>query len=223
MRIDVRAILRLPIPTLLLGALNVFIFGAVAVLALSGTRAGELLATPAKPAPTLAIDLGQVPPAADLAAIQSQPLMHATRAFYTPPPVTAPVAPPLPQYRLAGSFIAPNKPAVALLAGPQNSATRRVHAGDDVDGWRVESIAAKRVVLRWQEQTREIFASTTAPPTVSGLKRVTVQRQRVASTGGNVISLGATGARTSDSVERSRYAIGTQSDAPRLYRPPPNN
>lgn len=219
MRIDVREILKLPIPTLLLGALNVFILGAALVLALGGTQAADLLATPAKSAPALAIDLGQASAPADLAAIQAQPLMHATRAFYTPPPVTAPVAPPLPEYRLAGSFIAPNKPPVALLAGPQT--TRRVHAGDDLDGWRVESIAAKRVVLRWQEQTKEI-GTVAAVPTVSGLKRVTVQRQRVVSTGGNVISLGAAGTPAPEAAGRGRYAIGSVSDAPRLYRPPPN-
>lgn len=225
MRIDVRQLLQLPVPTLLLGALNIAIGAGVLLLVFGGTRAAELLATPGKPPAALKIELANAPPQADLAAIQAQPLMHSTRAFYVPPPPNAaPVAPPLPEYRLAGSFISPNKPAVALLANP-NGTTRRVHKGDDVDGWSVQSIEGKRVVLRWQEQTREI--GVPAAPMSSGLRRMPIQRSRVASSTGTTISLGAggtspaSGSGTQYSGAPSQYG-GAPIDRPRVYRPPPN-
>jgi hypothetical protein len=217
-RIDVRELLRLPLPTMLLGGLNLAIVVGVVALAVSGTRSSELLATTARPQATLAIELASAPAPADLAAIQNQPLMHASRAFYTAPRDAAPVAPPLPAYRLAGCFISPTKPAVALLADPQGGATRRVHPGDELDGWHVASVDAKRVVLRWQEETREIGA-TSAPPS-SGLKRVPILRQRMASTGTGVVPLGASGQNTSSSSSGFHAA---PSDTPRLYRPPPTN
>jgi len=225
-RIDVRKLLQLPVPTLALGAINAAIATGVLVLAFSGTQSAELLATPARPPAELDIELANAPPQADLASIQAQPLMHATRAFYTPPPPdAAPVAPPLPAYRLAGSFISPNKPAVALLADP-NGATRRVRKGDDVNGWQVQNIDGKRVILGWQGQTREIGAPPPAPVS-SGLKRVPVQRSRVASSTGSTISLGASGTSpasatgTQYSGASSQYG-GAPIDRPRVYRPPPN-
>src|SRR3982751_3022932 len=75
-RIDVRAILRLPWPTLVIGLVGVGFGIACLVVALSGTQAAELLATPAKPPAELKIAFAAEAPA-DLGSIQSQPLLHA--------------------------------------------------------------------------------------------------------------------------------------------------
>ena len=217
MRIDPRAWFRLPWPTLALGVVACAILIGALVLALSGTRSRELLATPAKPPAPLSFALTRAPANADLGAIQSKPLLHASRTFYVaPPPNSAPVAPPLPEYRLAGSFIVPNKPGVALLANKQSGVTRRVRAGDDVDGWRVHTVEAKRVLLGWQDQQREIIAQ--AAPMNVGLKRVPIQRQRVAAAGVQPLST-APGASTGGGA--SAFNAGG-SDAPRLYQPPPS-
>jgi hypothetical protein len=217
MRIDPRALLHLPVPTLALGALNVGLCIGLLCVAFGGTRASELLATPARPPTPLNIELRGTPTAPDLSAIQDKPLMHASRVFYSaPPPDAAPQAPPLPDYRLAGSFHAPKRAAVALLARREGGSMRRVRAGDDLDGWRVDAIESRRVVLRWQDQTREILS---APPQLNaGLKRVPLQRQRVAAVRGTVVSLGATGAAASFNGGAGQVA----SDPPRLYRHPPN-
>jgi hypothetical protein len=216
MQIEARAVLKLPMPTLALAALNAGLFICILIVAFGGTRASELLATPAVASAPLDIKLGTAPAPTDLAAIQDKPLMHASRAFYSAPaPDAAPQAPPLPDYRLAGSFLAPKRTPVALLARPQGGATRRVRAGDDLDGWRVDSIESKRVVLKWQDQTREILS---APSQFNaGLKRVPLQRQRVAGAPGSVVPLGATGTAVSLGGGPSHV-----SDPPRLYRPPPN-
>lgn len=217
MRIDARALLNLPVPTLALGALNAGLFICLFCVAFGGTRASELLATTAKTPPPLNIELRGTATAPDLAAIQEKPLMHASRVFYSaPPPDAAPQVPPLPNYRLAGSFLAPKRAAVALLARREGGATRRVRAGDDLDGWRVDAIESRRVVLRWQDQTREILS---APPQLNaGLKPVPLQRQRVAAVPGTVVSLGPTGA----AANFNGGAGQVTSDPPRLYRPPPN-
>ena len=221
MRIDLRALLKLPLPSMLLGLVVAGVLVAIVVLIAGGTRAAELLATPAKSAGALSIDLANAPQAPDLAAIQSQPLMYATRSFYVAPRAdAAPAAPPLPDYRFAGAMVVPNKPAVALLSLP-GAATRRVHAGDDLGGWKVRTVDAHRVVLEWQDQQREIKAQ--AVPVSAGLRRVPMQRQRMASTG--VQTLGSPAGLSSPhnmNLQGPAAMAGPAVDTPRLYSPPPN-
>lgn len=216
MRIDARAILRLPWPTMLLGLVAAGFVIACLFVALSGTKAGELLATPATPPAALKIEL--TPEAtADLAAIQSQPLLHASREFYVAPASdAAPASPPKPDYRLAGTLLVPGKPSVAMLVSNQNGANRRVKAGEVLDGWTVQAVLRKHVTFTWQNES---FDLSSAPPPVSvGMKRVPMTRARVASSGGpaGVQSLGAVGASAPASIG------GPSSDQPRLYQPPPN-
>jgi len=215
-RIDVRAVLRLPWPTLALG-LIVAAFGIVCLfVAFSGTQAAELLATPAKTPAALKIEFAP-DVTADLAAIQSQPLLHASRSFYVaPPPDAVPASPPKPDYRLAGTFLVPGKPSVALLVSNQNGVNRRIKTGETLDGWTVQAVLRKQVTFTWQNES---FDLTSAPPPVSaGMKRVPMTRARVASSGGSVgvQSLGAAGA------SAPAVSGGMASDQPRLYQPPPN-
>ncbi len=220
MRIDPRAILKLPLPSILLGLVAAAVLAANISLIAGGTQASGLLATPAKPAAPLTVDLSHAPKSPDLAAIQTQPLMYATRTFYVAPRADAvPAAPPLPDYRFAGALVVPNKPAVALL-GRQGGATRRVHVGDDVDGWKVHAVEGRRVVLQWQDQQREIAVQ--AAPASVGLRRVPMQRQRVASSG--IQTLGAPGKTGTNVTSPSPGVVfgGPAVNMPRLYSPPPN-
>jgi hypothetical protein len=209
-------LLKLPLPTMLIGIITVAIGVAILIVALGGTRAGELLATPARAPAPLAFDVSDAPRGADLGSIQSQPLVHASRSFFVPPPPgAAPTSPPRPDYRLAGVLVVPHKPAVALLVSRQGGASRRVKQGDELEGWRVQTVDRKQVTLAYQTETFDISAAAAPLPTNAGLKRVPMNRARMASAGGGVQSLGATG------TSSSNFSTGPSSDQPRLYRPPP--
>jgi len=215
-RIDPRAWLQLPLPTKLLGAGTFAIAMIIVYVAFAGTRAKKLLATAAQPATTLDFDVTDAPRATDLAAIQSQPLVYASRSFYVAPlPNTVPAAPPRPDYRLAGTILAPHKPAVALLVSRQTGANRRVKSGDELEGWQVQAVDRKQVTLAWQSERIDLSATTTAAPLSSGLKRVPMNRARVASADRGVQSLGASG------IAPGSFSANDISDQPRLYRPPP--
>jgi hypothetical protein len=215
-QIDPRAWLKLPSPTLALGAVIVALGVAFVFVAVGGTRADELLATPAKAPPALAVDVTEVPRARDLAPIQSQPLLHASRSFYVAPsPDAAPAAPPRPEYRLTGVFIVPGKPAVAVLAHVSGK-SRRVRQGDEIDGWRVQSIANRQVAFTWQNERFELGTAAVQPAATMGLKRVPVVRQRVVSADPGTQTLGG-GTATAAPPAMG----GPLSNEPRLYRPPP--
>jgi hypothetical protein len=218
-RIDARAILRLPWTTLALGLIAAGFGVACLYVAVSGTRAAELLATPAKAPAALKIDLAPAATSADLAAIQSQPLLHASRVFYVAPSRdAAPATPPKPDYRLAGTLLVPGKPSVALLVNNQSRASRRVKPGETLDGWTVQAVLRQQVTFIWQTERFEL--SSTAPPVSAGLKRVPITRARVASSG----AAGGTGVQSLGAVGNAApsFSGGPASDQPRLYQPPPN-
>jgi len=213
-RIDVDSLKRLPLPTWLLGASCVLLGAAIVTVAIRGTRSAELLATAATPPTALAIDVSTPARGADLAPIQSRPLLYATRSFYTKPAAPISVAPPRPDYRLAGVMVLPGKPAVALLSPRQPGAGRRVRQGDDVGGWRVQAVTRNQVTFGWE---LERFELTTSPPPVSaGIKRIPMNRSRMASSVGGIQSLGAVG----DAGTVAPAAAGIPPDRPRLYLPP---
>jgi len=216
-RIDPRSWLQLPVPTMVIAFATFAIGVGVLYVALAGTRAGELLATPARAPAPLAFDVSDAPRDVDLAVIQSQPLAHASRAFFVPPPPNAaPTTPPRPDYRLAGVLVAPNKPAVALLISRQGGgASHRVKTGDELEGWRVQAVDRNQVTLAFQNESFGISAAVSPAPANAGLKRVPITRARMASAGGGIQSLGATG------KSPNNYSGGPSSDQPRLYRPPP--
>ena len=79
MRIDLRALLRLPWRTLALTGVVAGLAVTCLYVALSGTRAAALLATPAKAPAELKISLAPNSAPTGLGAIQSQPLLHDTQ------------------------------------------------------------------------------------------------------------------------------------------------
>jgi hypothetical protein len=212
-RIDPRAWLRLPIPTLLLAGVSVAIGVASLIVVAGGTRADQLLATPAKGPAPLTIDLSPAPRTGDLGAIKAQPLLHASRTFYVAPlPAVAPTSPPRPDYRLAGTILVPRKPAVAMLTSRAGGATLRVKPGDTLEGWTVQAVERRLVTLTWQNERFDITAAQV--PVSAGLTRVPIMRQRVAVAGVQTLSASGTSAPA---------AVGgpLMLEQPRLYRPPP--
>src|SRR5262245_53080236 len=129
---------------------------ALAVLVITrvwlGTDAQALLATPARQyaQPGMKLTLPATPARP---GIREHALLHATREFFVPPtPVATPAAPPPPDYRLVGTFIIPRKPTIALLMN-SSGASRKVRPGDDLDGWLVQAVETRRVLLMYGNQS----------------------------------------------------------------------
>jgi hypothetical protein len=216
-RIDVRAVAKLPWPTLGLGVLTASLGLVSLFVVLRGTQAERLLATPAKAPPALAIDLAPATSGVDLAAIQSQPLLHASRVYYVPPPPDAtPAAPPRPDYRLAGTLLVPGKPSVALLIN-QSGVGRRVRVGEVLDGWTVQAVVRQQVTFTWESERFELTTAGASSALNAGLKRVPFSRQRVTSTDSGIQTLGGVGGPSAPA-----FTGAQPSNQPRLYRPPPN-
>lgn len=180
-----------------------------------GTQTAHLLATVPKSFPVPELDTDLPARVASLGVIQDQALFYATRRFYTPPPPSAlPVTPPRPDYKLAGTFIIPSKPTVALLTGSAG-VSRKVKTGDDLDGWTVQAVEAGRVTLQYGSTTFDIASAAKGGNT--GMQVVPLQTTQAASSGGiHILGAAAQGAA---SFSRSNYSIPNSS--PRLYRPPP--
>lgn len=210
-------------------ALNGVVGVLVIVVAARGTQTRSMLSTPARPLSVEEISLTRPAVSPGLGAIQDRALLYASRRFYTAP--VGPTAPPHPQYRLVGTFIIPQKPAVAFLAGATGG-SRKVKPGDTLDGWLVEAVEAHRVTLRYEAETFDINGGG---PGKSGL---TVQAAPVAHAAATPAATGIhiLGSSPSDSmITRAppgpsapplRLTSGTStpqkpSGQARLYIPPP--
>ncbi|MEJ0037689.1 MAG: hypothetical protein WDO68_16715 [Gammaproteobacteria bacterium] len=180
---------RMSLSTASLAALAAALGMLVVVRLLSGTHSAELLATAAKVPniPEMKLDA----PALDahLEPVRDHSLFYASRAFYiAPPPPAAPTAPPRPAYVLAGTFAIPHKHTVALLKQSAGTNVLKVKAGDDLEGWRVESVDAARVALGYHDERFEIVR--TAREGASHVTRAPLMRgasgglARIASTAG---------------------------------------
>jgi hypothetical protein len=150
--------------------------------------------------------------------LQSQALFHASRAFYVPPAVpAAPVdlKPPAPAYRVASVLISGGRPPLALLTDGQGKGILKVHPGDVVAGWTVESVASKRVVLVYQNDHIELGPrlatdSQGHPPSAP-------TRSNVTSMTGGIRVLGKSNVATSESTA----AVGSRPIiAPRVLDSP---
>ncbi len=138
-------------------------FGLALVIAVCighGTQTAALLATPtsaaAAPPPHSSTPGGH----AEVATIQSAPLFHASRRYFVPPaPDAGPATPPIPSYQLVGTFVIPNKPTLAILKQATTGTSRKVTAGEMLDGWLVQAVESRRVVLRYENESREILAA----------------------------------------------------------------
>lgn len=196
--------------------LNLVLAAALGALSWNGTRTDELLATPARDI-KLAVGSVDLPPAgADVASIQDAALFHASRRFYVaPPPNPVPVAPPRPDYRLAGTFVVPNKPNAAWLMSNSTQQSLRVKVGESVGGWTVQGIEKGRVLLQYENETMQI--GDPARPATGGLNVVPMKRTTIATATG-VKMLGNPAAPVpGPQIEQGAAPVG--GDA-RLYRPP---
>jgi hypothetical protein len=135
--------------------------GNVAVAVPSGTRfAPSSNATPKSGNPFWAIPLSSLP------ATRDRPLFSASRR---PPLVAAPtVAPPAqpqeavspppperPSLSLVGTIVSP-KASVAMLQGANSEAILRLRVGEDNDGWRVQGIGLRSIVVEKGPQSIEL-------------------------------------------------------------------
>jgi hypothetical protein len=143
-------------------------------------------------------------PSLDL--IQSRALFHESRTFYVPPAVPAApveVKPPPPQYKVATVMMSAHHAAIALLTDAQGKGALKVHQGDVLAGWTVESVEPKRVTLVFQQEHIEL-----------GPKLLTVAQGSAEGPpqGGIRVLRGNAGA----------VGIGRGSATPRVFQPPPH-
>jgi hypothetical protein len=145
--------------------------------------------------------------ALDVASIRDNAVFHNTRSFYQAPAPSQ--AMPTPDYEFAGSMGLPQGKRVAFVRKKADQSNRSLHVGDDLDGWRVQSIEASRVLLVRDDQRFELKAETGLPS--AGLVTGT-SAPRVAHSG--PLILGAPG---SNSAATARpMAVEA-----RTYHPPP--
>ena len=155
-------------PTCALLAVNATALWACATCWWQGSAAPTLLATDARRI-ALPTPLEEpIPAARDLTPIQNAAVFHESRRFYVAPQV--PVELPHPNYRFAASWSQPGRPATALLIQNPSGTRLKVQPGANVEGWRVDSIDARGVLLRHAEQQLEIGARQSMP--VPGIQTI---------------------------------------------------
>jgi hypothetical protein len=142
----------------------------------------------------------------DMNAIRDNAVFYAHRTFFQPPPPGQIV--PVPEYDFAGSIGLPQGKRVAFVKKKSDKSNRTVHVGDDLDGWRVESIDAQRVVIVRDSQKMELKSANESAG--SGLVHGTVTPY-VAQSGMRTIGGGTATVHPPQPV----------SHAARTYQPPP--
>jgi hypothetical protein len=162
--------MRLPLVTAVLAVLNVALASAIGMRVLRESSIAERVTAAAADQTTEAV--AEVPSAlapTSFDRLQSEAVFHKSRSFYVTPPSPSAQHPP-PDYRFAGLMALPNRPPSAVLLNNQSNARVRVTAGDQLDGWSVAEVSAKRVLLQLGERTAEISATASAGS--SGMVRV---------------------------------------------------
>ena len=154
--------------------------------------------------PDLAILQSSTSTVADFAAIRDQALFHNRRSFYQPPAPSEVIAPP--DYELSGTMDVRDGKRIAFVKKRSDQSSRTLHVGDDLDGWRVQTIDATRMVVMRDDQRVEVAGKLTAP------------------------GLGLTRGSAAHVARSDLHALGGQGLSPlpaapsteaRLYRPPP--
>jgi hypothetical protein len=156
--------------------------------------------------PDLALLNSVASPNIDVTAIRDNAVFYAHRTFFQPPPPGQGV--PVPEYDFAGSVGLPQGKRVAFVKKKSDKSNRTVHVGDDLDGWRVESIDAQRVVIVRESQKMELKSANESAG--SGLVRGTVTPY-----------VAQSGMRTIGGSTATVHPPQTVSHAARTYQPPP--
>jgi hypothetical protein len=147
-------------------------------------------------------------PTIDLTAIRDNAVFYTHRAFFQPNLPEQSIA--VPEYDFAGSIGLPQGKRVAFVKKKSDKSNRTVHVGDDLDGWRVESIDAQRVVIVKDTQKVELKSATESPG--SGLVHGTVTP-----------FVAQSGMRTIGGDTAAVHAPQVVTHAARTYQPPPRN
>jgi hypothetical protein len=156
--------------------------------------------------PDLALFNGVASPSIDMIAIRDNAVFYAHRTFFQPPPPGQSV--PVPDYDFAGSIGLPQGKRVAFVKKKSDKTNRTVHVGDDLDGWRVESIDSQRVVIVRDSQKMELKSANESA--VSGLVHGTVTPY-----------VAQSGMRTIGGSTAAVHPPQALTHVPRTYQPPP--
>jgi hypothetical protein len=146
-------------------------------------------------------------PAVDLTAMREDAVFHSRRSFFHPPLPSQVI--PAPEYDFAGTMSLPQGKRIAFVKKKSDRTNRTVHVGDDLDGWRVETIESTRVVVFREDQHYELKSNTAAP--ALGLVRGDAG-QRIVESGIRVL-----GSRKAETFPLPHEAVTSV----RTYRPPP--
>lgn len=145
-------------------------------------------------------------PNIDLVAVRDNAVFYTRRSYFQAPPPGQSVA--VPEYEFAGSMGLPQGKRLAFVKRKSDKSNRTVHVGDDLDGWRVESIDAQRVVL--VRDTQKIELKSANESTVSGLVHGTVTPY-----------VAQSGLRTIGGGTAAPHSPPASTRAARTYQPPP--
>jgi hypothetical protein len=145
----------------------------------------------------------------EVETIRDQALFYTSRSFYQPPP--RPVELPPPNYEFAGTLRLANGKRLAFLRSRADQTGHTVHVGDDLDGWKVQTVEPDKIVLRRDEQTLDLLGSKQVRS--SGLVHGPTAA-KTAQTGIRVLGSGAGGG-----VSAHTSGMSTQ---PRPFQPPPS-
>jgi hypothetical protein len=146
-------------------------------------------------------------PTIDVTSIRDNAVFYAHRAFFQPLPPGQSI--PVPEYDFAGSIGLPQGKRVAFVKKKSDKSNRTVHVGDDLDGWRVESIDAQEVVI--VKDTQKIQLKSASESSGSGLVRGGTVTPYVAQSGMKTIGGGNPTPRPAQAATREA----------RTYQPPP--
>lgn len=152
------------VPLLLIAVNAGLTIGAVTIWRVGETRvhAVEHLAAHDVSLPDLTVLTPVRVSTIDIATIRDKAVFYSRRSFYEPPPPSQSI--PSPEYDFAGSMDLPQGKRVAFVKAKVDHASRMLHLGDDLDGWRVDAIEPTRVVLVRDDRRAELTSA--APPEV---------------------------------------------------------
>jgi hypothetical protein len=216
------AAIRMSWRTAALVCVNVLILATVGLRLWRGTQADMILQAPVHRLKVPALRLELPPPYANFSGLTDRTPFYATRKLYVLPSKSEASAPPVPNYLFGGAVIRPHAPAVALL-NSTNGGTLKVTAGQDLNGWHVESVEVSRVVLRYEEQRAEIARerkTAIQSAAAEGLTRAPVTRgNRVPPGGVRVLGDGQAVSRAAPAAANLPPLAGSGSGS--VYIPPP--
>jgi hypothetical protein len=152
--------------TAMLGFINAGLLASLPVIWHTGQariRHSDHIAAHPLSLPDLSVLTAASAPKADVTAIRDNALFYSRRSFYEPPPPSQLIAPP--EYELAGTMRLPDNKRLAFVKRKSDHASRSLHVGEDLEGWRVESIEASRIVLARNEQRTEVTSNVVVPAT----------------------------------------------------------